>query len=63
MIVEYILLLTAFVAMLMKITYYAPLDAFQKAGPRLGARIEKHLATGRGFSEDPALATTWKPKP
>lgn len=24
-------------------------STFQKAGPRLGARVEKHLETGRGF--------------
>jgi len=63
MIVEYILLITAFVLMMMKITYYAPLAAFEKAGPRLGARVEKHLATGRGFSENPRRSVNWKIKP
>lgn len=26
-----------------------PGNVFQQSGPRLGARIERHLATGRGF--------------
>lgn len=27
-----------------------PLRVFQSSGPRLGARLEKHIATGRGFT-------------
>lgn len=63
MIVEYILLLTAFVFMLMKVTYLGPAGAFEKSGPMLGARIEKHLITGRGFSEESSKSTTWQVKP
>jgi len=63
MIVEYILLLTAFVVMMMKITYFAPLKAFNEGGPRLGARVENHLTTGRGFSEDSHRKADWKVKP
>jgi hypothetical protein len=31
-----------------------PMRVFQDSGPRLGARIEKHLATGRNFLKDGA---------
>ena len=31
-----------------------PMRVFQDSGPRLGARIEKHIATGRNFSADGA---------
>jgi hypothetical protein len=62
-IVEYVLLITAFVVMLLKITYFAPLNAFNEAGPRLGARVEKHLTTGRGFSELSHRKADWKKKP
>jgi hypothetical protein len=26
-----------------------PANVFKKSGPRLGARIEQHISTGRGF--------------
>jgi hypothetical protein len=29
-----------------------PLRVFKDSGPRLGARIEKHVTTGRGFREN-----------
>lgn len=29
-----------------------PLKVFQSSGPKLGARIEKHVTTGRGFLAD-----------
>ncbi len=29
-----------------------PMRVFQDSGPRLGARIEKHIATGRNFTRD-----------
>ena len=31
-----------------------PLKVFQDSGPKLGARIEKHVTTGRGFVWDGA---------
>lgn len=31
-----------------------PMRVFQDSGPRLGARLEKHVATGRNFSMDGA---------
>lgn len=63
MIVEYILLLTAFVFMLLKVVYMGPNQAFTQAGPKLGARVEKHLITGRGFSEEASRGANWKKKP
>ena len=32
-----------------------PMRVFQDSGPRLGARIEKHVSTGRGFTQDGAV--------
>lgn len=29
-----------------------PLEVFKDSGPKLGARIEKHVTTGRGFTWD-----------
>lgn len=29
-----------------------PMRVFKDSGPRLGARIEKHVTTGRGFTWD-----------
>lgn len=63
MILEYILLLTAFVVLLFKVIYTAPADAFSKAGPKLGARVEKHMVTGKGFSDEGVMPTQWKEKP
>ncbi len=68
MIIEYILLLTAFVFMLMKVSYQAPATAFKEAGPKLGVRIEKHLITGTGFAEaingqSGDHKATWETKP
>lgn len=37
-----------------------PRAVFNRSGPRLGARIEKHLATGQGFKVDGAKAPTWE---
>ena len=29
-----------------------PMEVFKSSGPKLGARIEKHIGTGRGFQVD-----------
>ena len=61
MTVEYILLLSIFVLFGMKIIYMGPFNAFTNAGPKLGARIEKHLITGERFNSDGTKpATTWQ---
>jgi hypothetical protein len=49
MTVEYVLLLSLFVFLVMGALVGTPMNTFEKAGPRLGARVEKHLATGNGF--------------
>lgn len=35
-----------------------PYQAFLKGGPKLGARVERHLTTGDKFSPDPGAQTT-----
>jgi hypothetical protein len=30
-----------------------PIETFKKSGPRLGARIERNIATGTGFRDSP----------
>ncbi|HPI40620.1 MAG TPA: hypothetical protein PLJ21_07430 [Pseudobdellovibrionaceae bacterium] len=49
MTIEYVLLLTATVFLILKAFISAPTKAFANAGPRLGARIERHLVTGSGY--------------
>lgn len=49
MTIEYILLMICIFGIGLKFFASAPLDAFKEAGPRLGARVERHLATGNGF--------------
>ncbi len=40
-----------------------PHNAFKDAGPKLGARVEKHMITGDRFSEDGNKpATDWQEK-
>ncbi len=63
MAIEYILLLSIFVLFLMKVIYTGPNDAFKNAGPKLGARVEKHLITGDRFSlSEGKAAVDWKEK-
>lgn len=49
MTVEYILLLAMFVFLVMGALVSTPQRSFENAGPKLGARVEKHLTTGDGF--------------
>jgi hypothetical protein len=49
--IEYILLLVVVFSIGLKSFMSAPKEAFMNSGPRLGARVEKHLVTGRGFSD------------
>lgn len=58
MTVEYVLLIALFAMMLMAPMIKGPYDAFKNAGPKLGARVEKHLSTGEGFN--PGL--NWRAK-
>lgn len=65
---EYILLLClfAFIVMGSVVGRNTGIEStFQKAGPRLGARVEKHLETGRGFGarwEAPGTKGTRRPQ-
>lgn len=52
MILEYILLLVLTTTLITTVIIKGPNDAFKKAGPKLGARIEKNLVTGDRFSAD-----------
>lgn len=63
MLIEYILLLTAFVFILFKPIYNVPQQAFSNAGPKLGARVEKHLETGSGYARTGSSTIEWKKKP
>ena len=49
MTLEYVLLLSLFVLLVMGAVTKGPMNAFENAGPKLGARVEKHLTTGVGF--------------
>ncbi len=51
MTVEYILLLAMFVFVVLGSLISAPLKTFENAGPKLGARIEKHMMTGQGWGK------------
>ena len=49
MTVEYVLMLAAFALLLMGSIMNGPVTAFSNTGPKLAARIERHLVTGDGF--------------
>lgn len=61
MTVEYVLLLVCVFAIAMKSFMSAPTNAFKQSGPRLGARVEKQIATGDGF-RDKGARISWKAK-
>lgn len=50
MTLEYVLLLVVVFAISLKFFVSAPLGAFKESGPRLAARVEKHLETGAQFT-------------
>jgi hypothetical protein len=39
----------------------APMDAFSKSAPRLGALVEKNIATGTGFKDAKGNTLMWEP--
>lgn len=55
MTVEYVLLLALFAVAMAGSVIKGPYGAFENAGPKLGARIERHLITGDGFMPNGAL--------
>ena len=50
MTVEYVLLLSLFVYLLLGAMTSTPTKTFEDYGPRLGARVEKQIITGDGFT-------------
>jgi hypothetical protein len=59
MTVEYVLLISLFVYLLMGALTSQPAKTFKDYGPRLGARVEKQLVTGDGF-KDKGQGVSWK---
>ncbi len=62
MTLEYVLLLVAIFGISMKFFVEAPKKAFRESGPRLAARVEKHLATGTGFVSKSKGTFRWEPE-
>ena len=63
MTLEYILLLGLFVTMIMGTMMKGLFNAFEDAGPKLAARIERHLITGDKFPNGGSSPLTdWKEK-
>ncbi len=62
MTIEYVLLLICVFAIGMKAFVSAPKAAFKEGAPRLGARIEKQIATGEGFRMK-GQRVNWTPEP
>jgi hypothetical protein len=63
MTLEYILLLVAIFGISLRFMVEAPKKAFHDSGPRLAARVEKHIATGTGFSTTGQGGFRWEPEP
>lgn len=59
MTVEYVLLMVMVFAIGLKFFSSAPMDAFKESAPRLGARVEKHLASGSGFKGKNNAPLAW----
>ncbi len=49
MTIEYVLLISLFALFILSALVKGPHDSFKKAGPKLGARVERHIITGDGF--------------
>ena len=63
MTVEFVLLLTIFVTVMMSAIVKGPKKSFLDAGPKLGAIVEYHLSTGGGFKIDGGKIIEWKKPP
>ena len=59
MTVEYVLLISLFVYLLLSGLTTQPMNTFKDYGPRLGARVEKQLVTGDGFKKK-GVGLEWK---
>lgn len=60
MTVEYVLLLSLFVLFFMGAIIKGPTNAFNNAGPKLGARVEQNLMTGTGWKHKNNDAVEWR---
>ena len=60
MTVEYVLLVGLFVMFLLTSMTKGPFGAFEGGGPKLGARIERHLITGDGFRTQDGRRVEWQ---
>ncbi len=56
---EFVLLLSLFATVLLVALTRVPRETFVKSGPKLAARIERHLATGRDFRPKGEGPTQW----
>lgn len=61
MTVEFVLLMVVVFGIGLKFFTKAPLDAFSKSAPRLGAMVEKNIATGTGFKDKNGNTLEWTP--
>ena len=57
---ELVLLMGIFAFVVGGVLIKAPKQAFRDSGPKLGARIERHLATGRNFHDRGGNAIKWE---
>lgn len=66
MTVELVLILVIWASILLGVFFgdSGPIETFKKSGPRLAARIEKNLATGRQFTRaDTNTKIEWQQPP
>lgn len=64
MTVEFVLLLALYAFIVMRVFLVgdsSPIETFKNSGPRLAARIERNITTGRGFQQNkhPNGAALW----
>ena len=56
---ELVLLMGIFAFVVGGVLIKAPKQAFRDSGPKLGARIERHLATGQDFHDRSGARMKW----
>jgi hypothetical protein len=61
MTVEFVLLMVVVFSVGVKFMAKAPMEAFSKSAPRLGALVEKNIATGAGFKDKNGKTLMWVP--
>lgn len=60
MTIEYVLLMIAVFGIGLRFFASAPMDAFKNSAPKLGARIEKQVASGTGFKDESGKSLEWE---